>query len=224
MGLIFDMDGVLVDSNAAHFASWRKIASEDGVDFPEEVFWRTFGMTSEYIVEHYWRGGSSMTTEEIARIVERKETAFRESVKDCVKPIKGSVEFVRWLASRGVKLAAGSSAPRVNVEYVLDWLQIRDYFGDRVVAGDEVKNGKPSPDIFLAAAKKMGESAENCVVIDDSRSGVTAGRRAGAKVIGLFSGGHAEDEYENADVVARSFDEVRKILTVDSEGNVDFAV
>ncbi|MBQ1336734.1 MAG: HAD family phosphatase [Thermoguttaceae bacterium] len=211
MEIIFDMDGVLINSNAAHLASWKKIAAQDGVSFSDEVFWKTFGMTSEYIVEKYW-GNTTLTTKQISAIVDRKETAFRESVKEFVQPIEGSVDFVRFLLKKGYKMAVGSSAPRVNVEYVLDWLEIRDCFNECVVAGDEVKQGKPAPDIFLTAAKKLNTTPENCVVIDDSRSGVNAGKNAGMTTIGFFSAGHSQDEYENADYVVRSFEEIKKIL------------
>ena len=211
MEIIFDMDGVLINSNAAHLASWKKIAAQDGVSFSDEVFWKTFGMTSEYIVEKYW-GNTTLTTKQISAIVDRKETAFRESVKEFVQPIEGSVDFVRFLLKKGCKMAVGSSAPRVNVEYVLDWLEIRDCFNECVVAGDEVKQGKPAPDIFLTAAKKLNTTPENCVVIDDSRSGVNAGKNAGMTTIGFFSAGHSQDEYENADYVVRSFEEIKKIL------------
>ena len=211
MEIIFDMDGVLINSNAAHLASWKKIAAQDGVSFSDEVFWKTFGMTSEYIVEKYW-GNTTLTTKQISAIVDRKETAFRESVKEFVQSIEGSVDFVRFLLKKGYKMAVGSSAPRVNVEYVLDWLEIRDCFNECVVAGDEVKQGKPAPDIFLTAAKKLNTTPENCVVIDDSRSGVNAGKNAGMTTIGFFSAGHSQDEYENADYVVRSFEEIKKIL------------
>ena len=210
MGLIFDMDGVLIDSNAAHFASWLKIAAEDGVEFTKETFWKTFGMTSEYIVERYWNPPVSQA--EAARIVERKETAFCESVVEHVKPIDGAVDFVRYLVKKGTPIAVGSSAPRVNVDFVLDWLGIRDLFGKGIVAGDEVKIGKPAPDIFLLCAKKLGEAPRRCVVIDDSRSGVNAGKAAGMTTIGFFSTGHSLEEYENADYIVKSFAEIYEIL------------
>ncbi len=213
MNFIFDMDGVLIDSNAAHLASWKKIAAEDGVVFSNEVFWETFGMTSEYIVEKYW-SPTPLSLEGIKSIVDRKETAFRESVKEFVRPIDGSVEFVRFLSNKGFKLAVGSSAPRINVEYVINWLDLRDCFGDRIVAGDEVPHGKPAPDIFLIAAKKMGEAPHNCVVIDDSRSGVNAGKNAGMTTVGFFSSGHSADEYENADYVVKTFGEIIDLFSI----------
>lgn len=213
MNFIFDMDGVLIDSNSAHLASWKKIAAEDGVEFSNEVFWQTFGMTSEYIVNKYW-SPTPLSLEEIKRVVDRKETAFRESVKDFVKPIDGSVDFVRFLYNRGFKLAVGSSAPRVNVEYIVDWLELRNCFGNRIVAGDEVSHGKPAPDIFLMASQKMGEKPKDCVVVDDSRSGVNAGKNAGMTTIGFFSSGHSADEYENADYVVKTFKEITDIFNI----------
>lgn len=214
MEIIFDMDGVLINSNAAHLANWKEIAAQDGVSFSDEVFWKTFGMTSEYIVEKYW-GDTTLTNEQISAIVNRKETAFRESVKKFVQPIEGAVDFVLFLHKKGYKMAVGSSAPRINVEYVLDWLEIRDCFNECIVAGDEVKQGKPAPDIFLTAARKLNATPKNCIVIDDSRSGVNAGKNAGMTTIGFFSAGHSQDEYENADYVVHSFEEIKKILHLD---------
>ncbi len=218
MGVIFDMDGVLIDSGAAHWESWRVVAKEDGVDFTEEAFWATFGMVSDAIVARYWGANPPTDPAEIAAIVERKETAFRESVATHTTPIAGAVDFIRYLAERGVKIAVGSSAPRENVEHILRWLGVRELFGDRVVAGDEVKNGKPAPEIFLTAAKKLGVPAEECVVIDDAKNGVDAGAASGATTVGFFSAGHPEDEYANPAVVVRSFDELREILEIGEGG------
>ncbi len=220
MGVIFDMDGVLIDSGAAHWESWRVVAKEDGVDFTEEAFWATFGMVSDVIVARYWGANPPTDPAEIAAIVDRKETAFRESVPTHTTPIAGAVDFIRYLAERGVKIAVGASAPRENVEHILRWLGVRELFGDRVVAGDEVKNGKPAPEIFLTAAKKLGVPAENCVVIDDAKNGVDAGAASGATTVGFFSAGHSLDEYGNASVVVRSFDELREMLEI-SEGGAD---
>ena len=220
MGVIFDMDGVLIDSGAAHWESWRIVAEEDGVDFTEEAFWATFGMVSDVIVARYWGANPPTDPAEIAAIVDRKETAFRESVATHTTPIAGAVDFIRYLAEHGVKIAVGSSAPRENVEHILRWLGVRELFGDRVVAGDEVKNGKPAPEIFLTAAKKLGVPAENCVVIDDAKNGVDAGAASGATTVGFFSAGHSLDEYGNASVVVRSFDELREMLEI-SEGGAD---
>ncbi|MBR4833761.1 MAG: HAD family phosphatase [Thermoguttaceae bacterium] len=219
MGVIFDMDGVLIDSGAAHWESWRVVAEEDGVDFTEEAFWATFGMVSDVIVARHWGENPPTDPDEIAAIVERKETAFRESVATHTTPAPGAVDFVRYLAERGVKIAVGSSAPRENVEHILRWLGVRELFGDRVVAGDEVENGKPAPEIFLTAAKKLGVPAENCVVIDDAKNGVDAGSASGATTVGFFSAGHSLDEYGNADVVVRSFDELREILEIAEDGS-----
>lgn len=214
MNFIFDMDGVLINSNTVHLASWKQIASEDGVVFSDEIFWQTFGMTSEYIVNHYW-GNDALTPEQIALIVDRKETVFRENIKEFVKPMEGAVEFVKTIVQKGYKLALGSSAPRINVDYTLEWLGIAQYFKNRVVAGDEVLMGKPAPDIFLKAAEKIGALPRDCIVIDDSRSGVNAGKNAGMTTIGFFSEGHRREEYEQADFVVKSFDEIISLLNLE---------
>lgn len=211
MAVIFDMDGVLINSNKAHLASWKKIANEDAVNFSEEIFWKTFGMTSESIVEKYW-GNKSLSQAEIVQIVDRKETAFRLSIKKHVEPIPGAIDFVQFLVQKGIKIAVGSSAPRINVDYTLKWLGLDHYFDNNVVAGNEVSQGKPAPDIFLKAAQKINELPQNCIVIDDSKSGVTAGKRAGMTTVGFFSDGHRLEEYEKADYVVKSFEECKTSL------------
>lgn len=220
MAILFDMDGVLIDSNQAHLDSWRKTAREEGFEFSDEIFWQTFGMTSESIVEKYWKNCESLTPDQVADVVRRKEDAFRYSIVDYVKPIDGALDFLAFLEEHGVKVAVGSSAPRVNVEYVLDWLKIGSYFHDAVVAGDQVRRGKPNPDIFLEAAKILGVAPETCIVIDDSRSGVNAGKNANMTTVGFFSKGHRAEEYQNADLVVSNYDELRAVLEIDSNGNV----
>lgn len=220
MGVIFDMDGVLVDSNRAHLLSWKSVAEESSVEFTEKMFWDTVGMRSESIVERYWP--QPLTKTEIAEIVDRKESLFLNHCGEGVFLIPGALEFIRFLCEKSLKFALGSSAPRANVDHILATFGLQNYFGARVVAGNEVQQGKPFPDIFLHAARKMEVLPSECVVIEDSMSGIVAGKRAGMRTIAFVSAGHEKEEYQGTDRVVSSFKEIENILTIDENQRISF--
>lgn len=204
-GVIFDIDGVLVDSNPLHFETWRSIGREDGFDFPESLFQETFGQTTRAILKDHWH--RPLLDEEIRYFDDLKERLYRDIAADHLPTIPGAVEFLKTLYASGFSLAVGSSGPGFNVDFVLERLGIKPYLKGWV-SGTDVVHGKPAPDIFLAAAEKMNLIAERCIVIDDSESGVAAAKNANMKVVGFFSGGHRLEEYARVDLLVRSFDEL----------------
>lgn len=204
--MIFDIDGVLVNSNPIHFKTWQIAAKEDGFDFTEDLFQRTFGQTSREIVENNWP--RPITKEKILAIDRRKEDLYRElAAKGEVPVIPGALEFVRLLDSLGIPVAVGSSGPKINVDLIIDLLGIGPLLKAQI-SGTDVPYGKPAPDIFLKAGEATGMPPERCVAIDDSESGVLSAKAAGMKIIGFFSGGHLPYEYEKADRVVRSYEEL----------------
>jgi beta-phosphoglucomutase family hydrolase len=204
-GVIFDIDGVLMNSNPAHYESWRVMGEEYGFDFTPQLFQETFGQRSDAIIAACWPG--PLTSEEILRMAERKEAIYREMIEENFPAMPGAAEFVRSLAQRGFVLSVGSSGPELNVSFVLQRLGIRPLLRG-VVSGTDVSHAKPAPDIFLACAEKMQLAAIRCVVIEDSASGVQAAKAAGMKVVGFFSVGHKPEEYEGVDLLVRSFEEL----------------
>ena len=204
-GVIFDIDGVLLDSNPAHFESWRAMAEEDGFDFTPQLFQETFGQRSDAILANHWN--RPLSEAEIIEMVRRKEDLYRESAKKKFPEMPGASAFVRTLAERGFPLSVGSSGPGINVDFVIERLGILPLLKG-VISGSDVSRGKPAPDIFLACAQKMGLPPERCCVIDDSASGVRAALDAGMKIVGFFSGGHKPDEYRGVDLLIHSFGEL----------------
>ncbi|MDO5553673.1 MAG: HAD family phosphatase [Planctomycetia bacterium] len=204
-GVIFDMDGVLVDSNPAHFESWVIAAKKEGVEFTRELFQRTFGQTSRAIVANNWP--YPVTEADIARIDKYKEDLYRELAPGRVKAMPGAVELVQRLHREGYGVAVGSSGPAINVEFMVDLIGIRPYL-DTIVSGTDVAEGKPSPAIFLTAANRMAIAPELCLIIDDSESGITAGARANMAVVGFYSSGHCDYEYELANLIIRDWSEL----------------
>jgi beta-phosphoglucomutase len=201
--VIFDVDGVLVDSYAAHYESWRAIAREQQIRFTEEDFARTFGRTSRDIVRALWPGGTTLRDSEIRAIDDRKEAFYREIVADHFPAMEGAAELIDALRTASFLLAAGSSGPPENVELCLAKLEKRDCFS-AVVTGMDVTRGKPDPQVFLLAAERLGIGPHRCVVVEDAPAGIEAARRGGMKAIGLLSRGRTARELGAADIVVHS--------------------
>ena len=181
-GVIFDVDGVLVDSGPAHAASWRAVARKHGIEISDEQFKRTFGRPSRDIIRIIW--GPQVSAEDIRRYDDEKEAAYRELIRGNV-PLAGSArEMLAALKQAGFTLAVATSGPRENVELVLRETGIGGLF-DAVVTGFDVEKGKPAPDCFLLAAQRAGLEPRNCVVVEDAPVGIEAALAAGMYAVGL---------------------------------------
>lgn len=181
-GVIFDMDGVLVLSEEAHWLSWREAAAKRGVTLAYETFLSCFGRVNADCVRIMI--GEDVTPEESARIAEEKEAAMREIIRGRVPLAPSTGELLGALARDGARLAVGSSAPPENVDLVLDGGGIRGHFA-AAVDGSQVKRGKPAPDVFLLAASHLGLDPSCCAVIEDAPAGIRAAIAAGMTAIGL---------------------------------------
>ncbi|MFX0026645.1 MAG: HAD family hydrolase [Candidatus Hermodarchaeota archaeon] len=202
--VIFDMDGVLADTGPIHFDSWVKMFSEIGYHFNKELFKKTFGVQSPTIVRKLV--GDRIEQELVEKWAALKEQYYREMVKDKLKPLPGVKQIIQELKSFGFKLAVGTSAPRENVELLLNKLQLKQHF-DVLITAAEVKSGKPSPDVFLISAKKLKVKPKNCLVIEDAPVGIEAAQRAGMKSIALTTT-HEKSEFLNADLIVKDLSEV----------------
>lgn len=206
LAVIFDMDGVLIDSYKAHFESWRMVAAEEGLHITEEQFSATFGRTSREIVAALW-GEHVPNEERIRELDERKEAAFRELIRDRFPIMRGALELLDTLHAAGFALAIGSSGPPENVALTLEKLGRREYFG-AVITGRDVKRGKPDPQVFLLAAERLGVPPRFCAVVEDAPPGIEAAHRAGMKAVGLVSTGRTPQMLAQADLVVQSLSEL----------------
>lgn len=206
LAVIFDMDGVLVDSYAAHFESWRRLAKERGFEFTKEQFLTTFGRVSREVVVECGLL-ESPTPEAIAEIDDAKEAHFRDILCETFPPMDGAVELIDSLAEQGIPLAVGSSGPPENVALIIDLLGTRERF-DAVVTGVDVSHGKPHPEVFLKAAERLGAEPCDCVVIEDAVAGIAAAHAAGMTCLALVSTGHTTEELAAADQVVHSLREL----------------
>ncbi|MFB3852351.1 MAG: HAD family hydrolase [Vicinamibacterales bacterium] len=209
-GVIFDMDGVLVDSFQAHFESWRLMGHEEGVEITESQFAATFGQTSREIIRKRWtEAGRNLDEPDIKRLDDRKEALFREIIGNSFPSVAGSRELVSSLRAAGFVLGVGSSAPPENVDLVLDRFGGRTLF-DAVVNGMEVARGKPDPEVFLLVARRMGIDPSRCAVIEDAVPGIEAAHRAGMAAVAYVSTGRSREEFQqaSADLIVQSLSEL----------------
>jgi beta-phosphoglucomutase len=181
-GVIFDMDGVLVLSDEAHFESWKLVARKRGVEMSRELFLSTFGQVNEDCIATMF--GSQTLPDEVQRIADEKERAYRNIVRAQVPLAPGLFRLLDSLRLKGARMAVGSSAPPENVDLILDAGRLREYFS-ATVDGKQVANGKPAPDVFLMAAEALGLDPHRCIVIEDAPVGIEAARAAGMRAVAV---------------------------------------
>ena len=182
MGVIFDLDGVLVDTGWAHRRAWYDLAEKQGFKMSDGLFTSTFGMQNYQIIPMLL--GPGLLEEEISRLSEWKEQRYRELIADKLVLPEAVKALLDDLKSAGFFLAVGSSAPRANLDLILKRLQLLDYF-DACVTKEDVSQGKPSPETFLKAAEKLSLPPSNCVVVEDAVQGVEAAKAAGMPVVAV---------------------------------------
>ncbi len=188
--VIWDMDGVIADTAEQHYQSWVFAFQKVGASFSPEDFKAHFGQRNDIIIRDAL--GARTTPELIQSIAEDKEVYFRERAVGRTIAFPGVVELLDRLERLGILSGLASSAPLENVLLILKELKIEAYFR-AIVYGLEVTEGKPSPQPFLLAAKKLGIEPADCLVIEDAVAGVTAARRAGMKCIAVTNTHSAKD-------------------------------
>ncbi len=194
--VIFDWDGVVIDSSALHERSWELLAEEISQPLPPGHFKAGFGKKNQEIIPSIL--GWSADPAEIRRLGDRKEILYRELVKTegvCILP--GARELLATLREAGIPRSVGSSTPRSNLDAIFAATGLGELF-DAVVCGDDVTNGKPAPDVFLLAAEQLGMSPADCLVIEDAHVGIEAAHRAGMKVLAVATT-HPLAELSDAD-------------------------
>lgn len=205
-GVIFDVDGVLIDSYQSHFQSWCQLAAEIGRTCTEAEFVRGFGRTSRENIVEQW-SDRIWTTDEVRQLDDRKEWLYREIVRARFPAMPGAAELIRSLHQDGFRIAVGSSGPPENVNLVIDRLGVSAIIECRITAC-HVTRGKPDPQVFQLAAQGLGLPVGNCCVVEDAPAGIQAAHAAGIVCIGLASTGRTRLELKSAECVVNSLDEL----------------
>ena len=198
--VLWDLDGTLVDSEEYHWRAWCQAMASEGVSITREQFLATFGQRNDTIIPQWL--GVQATSEQVARVGDAKEASYRQAVREQgISPLPGAAEWVRQLQKEGWRQAVASSAPRLNVEVVLEALGLASHF-QALATAEDVKRGKPDPEVFLVAAARVGTPPSRCVVVEDAAAGVEAARRAGMKSVGLRLGSAAGSASLDVDSLA----------------------
>jgi beta-phosphoglucomutase family hydrolase len=182
IALIWDMDGVLVDSGQAHYAAWKRLFDELGLPLARQQVAETLGMANEPILR-LWLG-ENMSRAEVDALADRKEAAFRELVGEHMRVLPGVAAWLERARRRGYRQAVASSAPMANIVAVIEALGLADAF-DLLISGARLPRSKPDPAIFLQAAQGLGAAPAESIVLEDAAVGVEAALRAGMRCIAV---------------------------------------
>ena len=214
IAVIFDMDGVICHTNPYHSIAFREFfAARDLAPTDEEFAQHMFGKSNSYILSHFFN--RPIAGAELLQMEEEKEGLFRKIYEPFVAPINGIVAFITDLSDNGVLLGVATSAPRANLDLILSKVAIRDKFGS-ILASEDVKKHKPDPEVYLTSAINLGLLPAQCVVFEDSFSGVTAALNAGMRVVGVLTS-HTKEELPPCnlyidDYTALAYDTVRQLF------------
>lgn len=202
LAVIFDMDGVITESNPFHKRAWEIFCQKYGMELTEEDLKdHVYGQTNRHALNHIF--DKELSAKECADLTEEKEALYRELHGPEMEMTAGLKGFLETLKEQGIPLAVATSAPTSNLDFTLKQLGIRQYF-DQTIDISGVQNAKPDPEIYLKAAKKLGVAPERCIVMEDSVPGVEAGQRAGMKVVGLTTT-HSAEELSHTDLTIEDF-------------------
>jgi len=186
--VIFDLDGVIVDTAVFHYQAWQQLAHEFGFEFSEKHNERLKGVSRLESLEILLEVGGIVihSDEEKEKLATKKNNWYRELILKMTPGdlLPGAKEFLQELKGAGYKIAIGSSSK--NATTILERIKYLDYF-DAIVDGNKIKNSKPDPEVFLKAAAELGIKPGNCVVFEDAQAGVEAAIRAGMKTVGVGS-------------------------------------
>lgn len=208
--VIFDMDGVIVDSEPLHFKAEKITMEYYGNEISGEELSNYVGVANPEMWAELKK--KYMLTATLDEILE-KQFSFKRNLfrSNKLKPIDGISELLQKLRSRGIRIALASSSSRELIELLLDKLGIKASF-EVIVSGEEVKHSKPAPDIFLKAAGKLGIEPAYCLVIEDAKHGIKAAKLAGMYCIGFCNPNSGNQDLSLADAVVRSIYEVYPLI------------
>lgn len=203
--VIFDMNGVIIDDERIHQQSWKIYCQNHGFhitenEFKEKVFGRTEKETFEYLYSR------KITPEELGKFSDERVDTAIEIFKPQLKTTAGLHNLLEELLTNNIPMAVATSSRNRYVNFIMDTLGIRKYF-KAILTAEDIINGKPDPEIYLKTANKLNVPPKNCVVIEDTISGIRSAMAAGMKVIGIATT-HAKKELETADKTVDSFEEI----------------
>lgn len=181
-GVVFDMDGTMVDNMEFHIKAWLQFLENKGKPMSKEAFINIMHGTMKEVVLRIL--GDHFNDAEVDAMRREKEGLYRELYKEHIKPIAGLEEFLIGLRNDGIRIGLATAGDRGNIDFTLNGLGMRHYF-DALIGAEEVQFGKPHPQAFLMAAESLGVEPALCMAFEDSMAGVEAAQRAGMEVVAI---------------------------------------
>jgi beta-phosphoglucomutase family hydrolase len=215
--VIFDMDGTVVDTTELEYKAWHRMMQEQGVEFTHEEYIKVLGAKGSEIVKKHL----DWDEEAIQEILQNKETYFKELVaQQGLELIPGVEKVLQDIQQIPLKMALATGASRKKLEFVLEKLPIKQYF-EAMITADETNSGKPDPEVFLNAAKKLGVAPGNCIVMEDARNGAQAAKKGGMLCIAITTT-RSEDQLQAADLIVDGYHEldIRQFVEEHNNSNI----
>jgi len=198
---IFDMDGVLIDSNPFHKIALQQFCKQHGHDLnDEQLREKIYGRTNKDWLRNLF---GDLDKKLLLQYADEKEALFRELYKKDVRALEGLIPFLAKLKEQEIPRAIATSAPRPNVDFTFEYTEIGQFF-TTVLDESFVSKGKPDPEIYLKSAQALGFDPAQCIVFEDSLSGIEAGKAAGCKVVGVTTT-HTPEEMTKTDFIIDNF-------------------
>lgn len=204
--IIFDMDGVIVDSEPLHQLCEKEIFKMLGISVPENIHSSFVGSTDELM----WSKIAEIYNlpVNIPDIIGLKKSLYLKNLREKeISPIEGVFSLLTELFQNGFFIALATSAPHEQIDFILNTFNIKHFFHS-IISGEDVKNGKPDPEIFITVSKSIGIVPKSCIVIEDSYNGIIAAKKAGMKCIGYKNPHSGNQDLSKADIEICSLNEI----------------
>ena len=210
-GAIFDMDGVVVDNHKFHFKAWMAFAEKYKFTLNADIYRDQYnGKTNRDLFKMIF---GDISEEQIHLYAAEKEGMYQELYLPHLKAHTGLIEFLDYLQKKKIRIALGTSAPKINVDFTLDRLKLRQYF-EVIVDGHQVSKGKPDPEVYKLCCMKLGLEPQRCVVFEDSLAGLESGKRAGCSIIGVATSHEAWELKVMTDTIIHDFTQMKGIIKI----------
>lgn len=211
--VLFDMDGVICDTNPHHFKAFERFFDNHKIPYTQEEFKQhLYGKHNSHILTYFFK--RPIHGEEFVHLEKEKEQLFRDLYKDKVETLPHYKSFLTDLKNHHFKTAVCTSAPRANMDLIIDKLHIRHEM-QSLMGSEDVQLHKPHPEVYLNSAARLGVSPSHCIVFEDSFSGVTAGLNAGMKVVGVLSS-HTIEQLPKCSYYINDYSEInaKKVIEI----------
>jgi beta-phosphoglucomutase family hydrolase len=210
-GIIFDMDGVVVDNHHYHFKAWMAFSEKHKFELNPQIYRDTYnGKTNSDLFKMIF---GNISPEEMKLYADEKEGMYKKLYFEHMRAHTGLIDFLEYLKKKKIKIALGTSAPTDNVDFTLDNLKLRSYF-EVIIDGSQVERGKPDPQVYQLCAMKLGLEPKSCVVFEDSLAGLESAQRAGCKTVGVATSHEVFELKVKTDLIIHDFNEARKVLSL----------